>query len=91
MDRAHHAPPEMSLFPARPVERNGKRRMKPETVLIPVMTSPCAAVVPAFVRAAASSGHGCHRVLRMSSGVAITHFRRCVQSIERRSQAHSVP
>jgi hypothetical protein len=42
--------------------------MKPETVRIPVMTSPCSACVPAFVGA---NWDGCHRVLRTDHGVGL--------------------
>ncbi len=84
--RASQAPPGMSLLPAKPVERDGKRCMKPETVRIPVMTSPGAACVPMFVGAVASSWDGCHRVRRTSHGVRNSNFCRCVQSVDRRSQ-----
>jgi hypothetical protein len=46
--------------------------MKPETVRIPVMTSPCSACVPSFVGAVAGNWDGCHRVLRrMSHGAGL--------------------
>lgn len=70
---ARQAPPGMSLLSAKPVARNGKHRMKPETVRIPVMTSPSpgAARVPAFEGAVAGSWDGRRRVSRTSHGMGL--------------------
>lgn len=46
--------------------------MKPETVRISVMTSPCPACVPALAGAVASNwDDGCHRILRTDHGVGL--------------------